>query len=126
MFVTADGQHPRRSNFARRVMRPATDGNRHRNKPAVPTVPVAPGLTFHGLRHSHKTWLIDAGIPEIAQARRLGHTLNDDIQQLYSHVAANVEHRLLTALEDQWHQALTTTPLHHLELPPTHDHDTVG
>lgn len=121
VFVTADGEHPRRSNFARRVMRPATDGNRHRNKPTVPTTPITPGLTFHGLRHSHKTWLIDAGIPEIAQARRLGHTLNDDIQELYSHVAANVEQRLLTALEDQWHHTLTTTPLHHLELPPAHD-----
>ena len=40
---------------------------------------------------------------------------------LYSHVAANVEQRLLTALEDQWHHTLTTTPLHHLELPPAHD-----
>lgn len=121
VFVTAEGEHPRRSNFARRVMRPAADGNRNSRNPPVPTVPIAPGLTFHGLRHSHKTWLIDAGIPEIAQARRLGHTLDNDIQELYSHVAPNVEQRLLDALQQQWHHALTTTPLHHLDVPPTDD-----
>lgn len=123
VFVTADGEHPRRSNFARRVMRPAADGNRHRRNPPIPTAPIVAGLTFHGLRHSHKTWLIDASIPEIAQARRLGHTLNDDIQELYSHVAANVEQRLLTALEGQWQHALATTPLHHLRLPQDHEDD---
>jgi integrase len=51
------------------------DGNLHAPEPAVHTYPIVPGLTFHGLRHSHKTWLIADGTPEIAQARRLGHHL---------------------------------------------------
>jgi integrase len=34
---------------------------------------VKPGLTFHGLRHSHNTWMIDDGIMDVARARRLGH-----------------------------------------------------
>lgn len=34
------------------------------------THPIRPGLTFHGLRHSRKTWLIADHIPEIAQAPR--------------------------------------------------------
>jgi hypothetical protein len=34
---------------------------------------IRPGLTPHGLRHSHKTWMTEDGIPEIVQALRLGH-----------------------------------------------------
>ncbi|MGW5646199.1 tyrosine-type recombinase/integrase [Saccharopolyspora sp. NPDC003752] len=106
VFVTTEGEHPRRSNFSRRAMRPAADGNLDRVKPRIRTHPVKPGLTFHGLRHSHKTWLIDAGVPEIAQARRLGHALDDDIQDIYSHVSQQVEQALINALQDRWKQAL--------------------
>ena len=71
---------------------------------------VKPGLTFHGLRHSHKTWMIADNVPEIAQARRLGHILDDKIRQTYSHVAAEVEHRLLDALTDRWDKAVADSP----------------
>ena len=56
VFVTADGAFLRRSNVSRRAMRPAADGTTHRPRPAVAVAPVAPGLTLHGFRHSHKTW----------------------------------------------------------------------
>ena len=69
-----------------------------------------PGLTFHGLRHSHKTWMIADNVPEIAQARRLGHILDDKIRQTYSHVAAEVEHRLLAGLTDRWDKAVADSP----------------
>ena len=67
--------------------------------------PVCPGLTFHGLRHSHKTWLIAGGAPEIAQARRLGHHLPNRVVETYSHVAPEVETRLLADLQRRWHKA---------------------
>ncbi|MEO6702268.1 MAG: multidrug DMT transporter permease [Jatrophihabitantaceae bacterium] len=131
VFVTPERQWHRRSNFARRATRPAADGTPTRRpalvepngtataeadntgtartgRPAKPlafTEPVAPGLTFHGLRHSHKTWMIADGLPEIAQSRRLGHILPDKIQETYSHVADEVEHRLLQALQDRWDKA---------------------
>jgi integrase len=35
---------------------------------------IRPGLTFHGLRHSHKTWLIAGGAPEIARPAGSGIT----------------------------------------------------
>lgn len=54
VFVTAEGEHPRRSNFAPRAMRPAADGNTHLPQAPVRSHPIQPGLTFHGLRHSHK------------------------------------------------------------------------
>jgi integrase len=72
----------------------------------VRTEPVKPGLTFHGLRHSHKTWMIADLVPEIAQATRLGHTLQNKIQQTYSHVAAQVEQRLLDGLQASWEKAI--------------------
>ena len=124
VFVTPDGHWHRRSNFARRCMRPAADGNTgdperrakftppHRRLTAL-TDPVKPGLTFHGLRHSHKTWMIADLVPEIAQSRRLGHILHDKIQQTYSHVASEVEQRLLDSLQDRWDKAVansTTDP----------------
>lgn len=109
MFTTPDGDLHRRSNFARRALRPAADGTLHTTNPAIRQHPAAPGLTFHGLRHSHKTWMIADGIPEIAQALRLGHVLKDKIQQTYSHVAAEVDHRLLTALQDRWNKAIANT-----------------
>ena len=113
VFVTSDQELHRRSNFARRAMRPAADGNTTVTNPRVRTEPVRPGLTFHGLRHSHKTWMIADGIPEVAQARRLGHKLPDKIQETYSHVADEVETRLLTALQARWTIALLELPDHH-------------
>lgn len=106
VFPSVDGDWLRRSNFTRRVMRPAADGNHTVTNPQVRTRPVAPGLTFHGLRHSHKTWLIADGAPEIAQARRLGHHLNNRVVETYSHVAPEVERRLLEGLEQRWHRAI--------------------
>ncbi len=38
------------------MLRPAIDGGG--GKAGVRLYAVQPGLTFHGLRHSHKTWLI--------------------------------------------------------------------
>jgi integrase len=61
------------------------------------------------LRHSHKTWLIADGMPEVAQSRRLGHKLPDKIQETYSHVSADVEKRLIAALQRRWTRASART-----------------
>jgi hypothetical protein len=105
VFTTPSGAWLWRSTFNRRILRPATDGNHNNWKASHWTDPVKPGLTFHGLRHSHKTWLIDDGVPEIGQSRRLGHHLQDRVIETYSHVAAGVEKRLLTGLEHRWRVA---------------------
>jgi len=88
VFTSPLGCRLRRSTFDRRVFRPAVDGD-HRHG----THPVRPGLTFHGLRHSHKTWLIADKFPEIAQAQRLGHHLSNRLAEVYSHVAPDIEKR---------------------------------
>ena len=47
---------------------------------------------------------------QVAQSRRLGHILGDRIQETYSHVAAEVEQRLLEALNDRWDKAVADNP----------------
>ncbi|NUT52787.1 MAG: site-specific integrase [Saccharothrix sp.] len=106
IFVTAELQHPRRSNFSRRAMRPAADGNHDRTDPPIRVHPVKPGLTFHGLRHSHNTWMIADGIPDVARALRLGHKVPDKMQQIYGHVAPEIETKLLHHLQRRWTIAL--------------------
>ncbi|MGH3760189.1 tyrosine-type recombinase/integrase [Actinophytocola sp.] len=100
VFTSRHGHPLWRSTFDRRVFRPAVDGNAQKA-----TQPVRPGLTFHGLRHSHKTWLIADNMPEIAQARRLGHHLANRLVEVYSDVAPEIETRLLASLERRWKQA---------------------
>ncbi|ARF78075.1 tyrosine-type recombinase/integrase [Kitasatospora aureofaciens] len=104
VFTTITGKHLRRSGFQRRLWAPAVNGTTFPD--GTIWKPIKPGLTFHGLRHSHKTWMIEDGIPDVAQARRLGHRLQDRIDDVYSHVAASVEQRLLGALETRWQRAL--------------------
>jgi integrase len=106
VFISPDGDLHRRSNFSRRAMRPCADGNLTLDNPEIRLHPAAPGLTFHGLRHSHKTWMIEDAIPEIAQALRLGHVMGDKVRETYSHVAAAVEARLLQCLQDRWDKAV--------------------
>ena len=106
VFISPDGDLHRRSNFSRRAMRPCADGNLTLDNPEIRLQPAAPGLTFHGLRHSHKTWMIEDAIPEIAQALRLGHVMGDKVRETYSHVAAAVEARLLQCLQDRWDKAV--------------------
>jgi hypothetical protein len=91
VFTSLLGYPLRRSDFHRRTFGPAADGNRQHPNAKVHTEPVRPGLTFHGQRHSHKPWLIADDIPEIAQARRLGHHLSNRIIETYSHVAPEIE-----------------------------------
>lgn len=105
VFTGPKGGWLRRSNVDRRILRPAADGTLQLPRASLRLPPVRPGLTVPGLRHSHKTWLIADGAPEIAQARRLGHHLPDRVVATYSHVAPEVEQRLLDGLEARWHAA---------------------
>jgi integrase len=118
VFTTQSGTWLWRSTFIRRVLGPAVNGNRDHPGARVHTQPIRPGLTFHGLRHSHKTWLIAGGAPEIAQARRLGHHLHNRVVEVYSHVAPEVEQRLLNDLQRQWTTASAIVRMHPIAPEP--------
>jgi integrase len=104
VFTGRDGGLHRRFSFHRRHWRPAVDGGPSNGIPAI-----IRGLHFHDLRHSHKTLLIEDGIPEAAQAKRLGHRL-PGIRDTYSHVSAAVEKRLVDGLQARWEQTAPQPP----------------
>ena len=151
LFLGPDGGHFRRSNYARRVFRPACDGRHeassgHPGKlviadattwpgvpiaawppagasadyvpprgrgiqvirddiPTVSWLPIKPGLTVHGLRHGHKTWMAEDGIPEILAEQRLGHQV-PGMRGLYAHASDRMRDDLKHALQARWEDSL--------------------
>jgi integrase len=45
-----------------------------------------PDVTFHGLRHTHASQLIDAGVDIVTISRRLGHAKPDITLRIYAHL----------------------------------------
>lgn len=119
VFPNDTGGYLWRHTWLARTFNPAVDGNLHIAHPTVRLYPIRPGLTFHELRHSHKTWLIAAGIPEVAQARRLGHRLDQRVVEVYSHIAEEVEARIQAALKQAWIDARHTLTDHPTPPPVT-------
>jgi integrase len=68
-------------------------------------LPIAPGLTPHGLRHTHKTLMEELGTPSKLMDERMGHA-DGSVQARYTHVTAGMRHKLLDGLTDVWEAAL--------------------
>ena len=96
VFTSGEGTPLRRSNFARRIWRPAciaagvaaiTNENRYR------------GPTFHDLRHATVSWLIHAGANPLEVAAKLHHTRISTTLGTYVHLYPGVDERLDGLLE---------------------------
>lgn len=74
-------------------------------------------MTFHGLRHSHKTWMKEDGIDTFVQDKRLGHATHS-IGDRYTHQTPAMIQPLLTALEQPYH----TSTAQFATLPRTTGH----
>ncbi|MCP2166573.1 tyrosine-type recombinase/integrase [Goodfellowiella coeruleoviolacea] len=103
VFTGVHGGLLRRSNFRNRVWVPRVNGDPRRG-----WGPILAGLHFHDLRHTHKTWLIEDGVPEVAQAKRLGHRLGG-VRGIYSHVTQVMIDDLLAGLQRRWEQVTMNT-----------------
>ncbi|MEO6090811.1 MAG: LacI family DNA-binding transcriptional regulator [Umezawaea sp.] len=68
-------------------------------------LPIARGLTPHGLRHSHKTLMRELGTPPKLMDDRMGH-LDGSVQARYDHITAPMRERLLDGLTAEWEAAL--------------------
>jgi integrase len=68
-------------------------------------VPVAPGLTPHGLRHTHKTLMEELGTPAKLMDERMGHA-DGSVQARYTHVTAPMRAQLVAGLTALWEAAL--------------------
>ena len=75
------------------------------NVPLACWLPVKDGLTPHGLRHSHKTWMVEDGIPEILAEQRLGHQV-PGMRGLYAHASQRMREELIAALQARWEESL--------------------
>lgn len=66
---------------------------------------LVPGMTMHGMRHSHKTWLEDLSVPAPLMNERMGH-VDHSVQARYGHVTEGMRERLKAGLEQMWEEAL--------------------
>jgi integrase len=124
--------HWRRTNFATWLFQPAVTGwypskGRLRTRPVpvlgepwpgIPVrgrnaagradacwLPLAPGLTPHGLRHTHKTLMEELGTPGKLMDERMGHQ-DGSVQARYSHITAAMRRQLLDGLTGLWDAVL--------------------
>jgi len=103
VFTGPDGGLLRRTHFRRRTWLPAVGGDTRHG-----WTPILPGLHFHDLRHTHKTWLIEDGVPEVLQHKRLGHRM-PGIRGTYSHVTSVMVDAMLDGLQRRWERSATTS-----------------
>jgi integrase len=68
-------------------------------------LPIAPDLTPHGLRHTHKTMMEELGIPSKLMDDRMGHE-DGSVQARYSHITPAMRQQLLDGLTRLWLEAL--------------------
>jgi integrase len=101
VFTGADGGLRRRSNFRQRVWLPTLAGDDD-----LEWSPIQPGMHFHDLRHTHKTWLIEDGVPQVVHHQRLGHKLAG-ASGIYSHVTRPMIETTLVTLQQRWERYST-------------------
>lgn len=124
--------HWRRSGFAAWIFQPAVTGFYPRRAPnpahpvpllaepwpGVPArgrgasnraeanwTPIAPGLTPHGLRHSHMVMLDEFRTPSVLIEERFGH-INGTVSARYKHVSKDMRIELLESLTALWSETL--------------------
>jgi hypothetical protein len=64
-------------------------------------MPIASGLTPHGLRYSHKTLMDELGVPPKLMDERMGHD-DGSVQARYSLVTGEMRRRFLEDLTAVW------------------------
>jgi integrase len=68
-------------------------------------LPVLPGLTPHGLRHGHQSWMEEAGVSDLLRAERMGHEV-PGMRGVYGHVTLAMRAALTGMLQDRWEASL--------------------
>jgi integrase len=101
VFPSPQGELYRRSNFRHRIWQPALAGD-----PEYGWQPIQPGMHFHDLRHTHKTWLIEDNTPRVLQLQRMGHQPKD-VSDRHSRVTQVMIDNCLSALQRRWEESNT-------------------
>jgi integrase len=58
-----------------------------------------PEITFHGLRHTHASQLIDAGVDIVTISKRLGHASPDVTLRVYAHLFQRDDDKAAAAID---------------------------
>ncbi|GAB2969359.1 hypothetical protein LWP59_14030 [Amycolatopsis acidiphila] len=84
------------------VLAPAWDGVEPDDPCSRGHIPaILPWFTFDEGRHTHSTWLIEDGVPEVARRARLGQKMKG-MARIYDHVTPVMQQQILQALEARW------------------------
>lgn len=78
--------------------------------------PVCPGLTVHGLRHSHRALLEEVGTPKVLMDERMGHA-DPSISARYSHVTPAMRRDLVERLQGRWMESVSRRAAMNLRSP---------
>lgn len=106
VFTGSRGGWLRRGTFRKSLWLPALAGLGAGD--GVPHELAEAGFTFHGLRHTHKTWMAEDGVPPSLQDYRLGHRPRG-IQGRYEHPTPVMVERLLARLQERWEASRAET-----------------
>ncbi|MFI6482260.1 tyrosine-type recombinase/integrase [Nonomuraea sp. NPDC050663] len=68
-------------------------------------LPLVEGLTPHGLRHGHATWLAEDRIDEKLRDVRMGH-VSSGMRTHYTKITDEMRRQLRAALEARWERSL--------------------
>jgi integrase len=63
-----------------------------------------PDVTFHGLRHTHASQLIDEGVDIVTISKRLGHAKPDITLRVYAHLFRKDDSRAAAAINAVWNR----------------------
>ncbi len=85
-----EGRGPRGPVFVRDCGRPWLGNHRHLFKAAVRASTVPDEFTFHGLRHTYASQLVQAGTPLVVVAEQLGHANMTTVRRTYGHLAPQI------------------------------------
>lgn len=73
--------------------------------PVASWLPLRTGLTPHGLRHGHQTWMDDMGVRYVLQSERMGHEV-PGMRGVYSHITPGMRAGLRAGLQELWEGSL--------------------
>jgi hypothetical protein len=73
--------------------------------PLASWLPLRPGLTPHGLRHGHQTWLDELGVRYVLQSERMGHEV-PGMRGVYSHITSHMRAEVNDGLQTLWEVSL--------------------
>lgn len=73
--------------------------------PLASWLPIVEGLTPHDLRHSHRVWLDQARIPDVARDERMGH-VPKGMDGIYGHVSEQMRTEIKDLLEGLFQESL--------------------